>query len=203
MTALGAVLVSYLLGSIPFAQIAARLKGIDLRLHGSGNVGATNAIRVLGRKHGIPVLLADIVKGWAAAALVPRAFGLVSVEMGILCGVAAVLGHIWPVTLRFRGGKGVATSAGALFALAPLATFVGLAAFLAVLFAFRYVSLASLSAAVALVSMLWIRPAPSALRLAGTALAIVVVLRHRSNVSRLLAGTEARVLSRPPGGKVS
>jgi acyl phosphate:glycerol-3-phosphate acyltransferase len=203
MTALAAAVVSYLLGGIPFAQIAARLKGIDLRLHGSGNVGATNAIRVLGKKFGIPVLLADMLKGWAAAALVPRAFGSTSAEMGILCGVAAVLGHIWPITLRFRGGKGVATSGGALLALAPLATVVGLITFVGVLLAFRYVSLASLCASVALVSMLWIRPSPASLRLAATALAVVVVFRHRANVSRLLAGTEARILSRSPRGKTS
>lgn len=203
MIALGAAFVSYLLGSIPFGQIAAHIKGIDLREHGSGNVGATNAIRILGKKFGIPVLLADIGKGWAAAALVPRAFGLGSPEAGILCGVASVVGHIWPATLKFRGGKGVATSAGVLFALAPWATLVGLLTFLIVLLVFRYVSLASLSASVALVSVLWIRPAPLSLRLAGTALGVVVVLRHRSNVSRLLAGTEARVLTRRRGEKMS
>jgi len=203
MIALAAAFVSYLLGSIPFGQIAAHIKGIDLREHGSGNVGATNAIRILGKKFGIPVLLADIVKGWAAAALVPRAFGLSSPEAGILCGVASVVGHIWPATLKFRGGKGVATSAGVLFALAPWATLVGLLAFLIVLLVFRYVSLASLSAAVALVSVLWIRPEPLTLRLAGTALGVVVVLRHRSNVSRLLAGTEARILDRTRGEKMS
>ena len=204
MIAVGAAaLASYLLGSIPFGQIAARIKGIDLREHGSGNVGATNAIRILGRKLGIPVLLADMGKGWAAAALIPRAFELNGPEAGILCGVASVVGHIWPATLKFRGGKGVATSAGALFALAPLATLIGLIAFLVVLLAFRYVSLASLSAAVALVSTVWIRPAPLSLRLAATALGVVVVLRHRSNVSRLLAGTEARVHNRTRGEKIS
>jgi glycerol-3-phosphate acyltransferase PlsY len=203
MSTLAAVLVSYLLGSIPFGQVAAHIKGIDLRQHGSGNVGATNAIRILGKKLGIPVLLADIGKGWAAAALVPRAFGIMSPEVGILCGVAAVLGHIWPATLKFRGGKGVATSAGALFALAPLATLVGLAAFLTVLLVFRYASLASLSAAFALVSVRWIQPNALSLRLAGTALGVVVALRHRSNVSRLLAGTEPRVLNRPRREKIS
>jgi glycerol-3-phosphate acyltransferase PlsY len=203
MSLILAAFVAYLLGSISFGQIAARIKGIDLRQHGSGNVGATNAIRILGKTLGIPVLLADMGKGWVAAALVPRLFGITSPEAGIVCGVAAVVGHTFPVMFHFKGGKGVATSAGALFALAPWATLVGILTFLIVLLAFRYVSLASLCASVALVSMLWIRPAPLALRLAGTAMGVVVVLRHRANVARLLAGTEARAFSRDREEKIS
>jgi glycerol-3-phosphate acyltransferase PlsY len=201
MNEIAAILISYLVGSIPFAAMAARARGIDLREHGSGNIGATNAIRVLGKSLGIPVLLADIAKGWAAAALVPWAFGETSPDLAILCGAAAVLGHTFPITLGFQGGKGVATSAGALFALAPIPTALALAVFLIVLIVFRYVSLASISAAVALALLLWIRTGPLSLRLAGTALAALVIARHRSNLSRLLSRTESRVMLGRARGK--
>jgi glycerol-3-phosphate acyltransferase PlsY len=193
-----AALLAYLVGCIPFAAIAARAKGVDLRAHGSGNLGATNAIRVLGPAIGVPVLLADVAKGWCAAALVPKLLGAESVEARILCAAAAVAGHVFPAPLGFKGGKGVATAAGALFALAPLAIGIAVGAFLITLAATRFVSLASIAASAALAIALWLQSTPLALRIAGSAIAALVILRHRANVSRLLAGTEPRVRGRRP-----
>jgi glycerol-3-phosphate acyltransferase PlsY len=188
-----AAIVAYLIGCIPFAALAARAKGVDLRVHGSGNLGATNAIRVLGPAVGIPVLLADVAKGWCAAAIVPRIAGPPHMETAILCAAAAVAGHVFPVTLGLRGGKGVATAAGALFALAPGAIGIAAAAFVAVLLGTRYVSLASITASAALAIALWVEGAPLVLRVAGSAIALLVITRHRANVTRLARGTEPRV----------
>jgi glycerol-3-phosphate acyltransferase PlsY len=198
MSVLLAALAAYLIGGIPFAALAARARGIDLRTHGSGNLGATNAIRVLGPGLGIPVLLADMAKGWAAAALVPR-FAGGRVEVGILCAAAAVAGHVFPIALGFRGGKGVATAAGALFALAPHGIGIACVVFVIVLITTRYVSVASIAASAALAISLWVQPAPLVLRLAGGAIAALVIARHRTNIARLVAGTEPRVRLRRAG----
>ncbi len=187
-----AAIVAYAVGCIPFAALAARAKGIDLRNEGSGNLGATNAIRVLGPWLGVPVLLADLAKGWFAGAIVPRIAGG-RVEIGILCAAAAVAGHIFPVTLRFRGGKGVATAAGALFALAPGAIGIACVVFALALMSTRYVSVASIAASAALAVSLWVEPAALSLRLAGSAIAALVIARHRTNIVRLFAGAEPRV----------
>lgn len=191
MTALAA-LAAYLLGSVPFALIAARTKGIDLRAHGSGNLGATNAIRVLGAGLGVPVLLLDILKGVAGALWIPAAFGADG-NARLLCGAAAILGHVFPVFLRFRGGKGVATAGGAFLALAPAATGIAMGVFVATLLASRYVSLASMLAAIALPTALWFTGAPALLRGAGIAIGLLVVIRHRTNLDRIRRGTEGRV----------
>lgn len=196
-----AALVAYLVGSIPFAALAARAKGIDLRAHGSGNLGATNAIRVLGPGLGIPVLLGDVAKGWFAAAIVPRLAADGSLTTQLLCAGAGVLGHIFPVFLRLRGGKGVATAAGAFLALAPGPIAVAALAFVLVLAASRFVSLASIAASITLVVGLWVAPCPLALRVLGTAIAALVLVRHRTNVGRLLAGTESRVTGPRAGRK--
>ncbi len=195
-----AAVLAYLVGCIPFAALAARAKGIDLRSQGSGNLGATNAIRVLGPAVGIPVLLADLAKGWAAVALVSK-LGGGSVETKILCAASAVAGHVFPVTLGFRGGKGVATAAGALFALAPVAIGIAAAVFALVLMATRFVSAASIAASAALASALWLQSSPMSLRIAGSAIAALVIVRHRSNLARLFAGTEPRVRWRRPRRK--
>lgn len=196
-----AILLAYLVGGIPFAAIAARAKGIDLRAKGSGNLGATNAIRVLGAKVGIPVLLADVLKGWVGAALIPAAFTLGSFEARVACGAAAIAGHIFPVFLGFRGGKGVATSAGVFLALAPIPIGLAIAAFALVLLVTRYVSLASLVASATLGATLWMFELPRMLQVAGSVIALLVMYRHRSNWKRILEGTESRVGPiRRPGG---
>ena len=192
MTAV-AVLLSYVIGSVPFALVASRLKRVDLRAHGSGNLGATNAIRVLGPAIGIPVLLADVAKGFVAVAVIPQALGTQAPWAPILCGVAAVLGHVWSVFLKLRGGKGVATAAGAFFALAPRGVGIAFAVFVVVLLASRFVSLSSIAAAVVLPVALWGTGASRPVVAAGLGLAILVVVRHRTNVARLLAGTESRI----------
>jgi glycerol-3-phosphate acyltransferase PlsY len=194
--ALLAIVVSWLLGGVPFSSLAARLKGVDLRRHGSGNLGATNAIRVLGPWLGVPVLILDVAKGWVAAALLPRLFGVPSVELGLACGLAAVAGHVWPVWARFRGGKGVACAAGAFLALAPAATGLSAAAFLATLLLSRYMSLASIIGGITLPVALVLTGAGGVLIGAGVAIAALILVRHRSNLGRIRDRTESRVVFR-------
>src|SRR5215813_12539669 len=150
------VLGSYLLGSIPFGYLAGRLVGIDIRQAGSGNVGATNVVRVLGRGYGYPVFVLDVLKGFAAVKISmlmasgrPQEWNSPEI-FGILAAVSSVLGHLYPPWLKFKGGKGVATSAGALLALTPVATLIGIAVWIMVFWLSRYVSLASITAAVVL-----------------------------------------------------
>src|SRR5215467_9900250 len=157
MLTLAALLVgSYLVGSIPFGYLAGRLAGTDIRQAGSGNVGATNVVRVLGKRYGYPVFALDVLKGFGAAKismlLAPgRPPEWNSPEIfGILAAISSVLGHLYPPWLKFNGGKGVATSAGALLALAPLATLIGVVIWIVVFLLTRYVSLASITAAIVL-----------------------------------------------------
>jgi glycerol-3-phosphate acyltransferase PlsY len=188
-----AILASYLLGSVPFALVAARIKGVDLRTHGSGNLGATNAIRVLGVGVGVPVLLADVGKGLVSVAVIPAALGVEGGALPLVCGLAAIAGHVWSIFLKFGGGKGVATAAGAFFALAPRGVGIAFAVFVIVLLAGRFVSLASITAAITLPIALWGTGASRPVLVAGIVLAILVVVLHRSNVARLVAGTESRI----------
>src|SRR6201987_654148 len=192
---------SYVLGSIPFGYLAGRLRGVDIRKAGSGNVGATNVVRVLGKGFGYPVFALDVLKG----------FGAVKISMlmapgkpadwnspeifGILAAMSSVLGHLYPPWLKFKGGKGVATSAGALLALTPVATLIGIAIWMIVFWVTRYVSLASITAAVALpivILMLCLHDQHTgkALVYSSACVAAVVIWRHRSNLSRLMRGTE-------------
>jgi glycerol-3-phosphate acyltransferase PlsY len=188
-----AILASYLLGSIPFALLAAKVRGVDLRKHGSGNLGATNAIRVLGPGLGVPVLLADVAKGLVSVTVLPSLSGGASWGLPLACGAAAIVGHVASVFLRFRGGKGVAAAAGAFLGLAPAALGVAALVFVVVLLATRYVSLASILAAAALPVALWRSGARPEIIAVGVALAALVLLRHRANLARLAAGREARV----------
>ncbi len=187
-----ALAASYLLGGIPFAVLAARIKGVNLLEEGSRNPGATNAIRVLGPGLGVPVLLLDVAKGLVAVLAGGRLAGG-GESAALACGAAAILGHVFPPALGFRGGKGVATAAGAFVALAPAATGAAVAVFALVLVAFRYVSAASMTAAVTLPLALWRFHASGVLLVAGVVVAALVVLRHRANLARLAAGTESRV----------
>jgi glycerol-3-phosphate acyltransferase PlsY len=188
-----AIAASYLLGSVPFALLAAKVRGVDLRAHGSGNLGATNAIRVLGPGLGVPVLLADVGKGLVSVTLFPAVPGGASWGLPLACGAAAIIGHVASVFLRFRGGKGVATAAGAFLGLAPAALGVAAAVFAVVLLATRYVSLASVLSAVALPLALWRLGARPEVLSVGVALAALVLFRHRANLGRLAGGRESRV----------
>jgi glycerol-3-phosphate acyltransferase PlsY len=194
-----AVAAAYALGGIPFAVLAGRLRGIDLTRHGSGNPGATNAIRVLGAAIGVPVLLLDVAKGFAAVAGIAGLAGGGDIAR-LACGGAAIAGHVAPPWLRFRGGKGVAAAAGAFLALAPAATGAAALAFAAVLVAFRYVSLASLAAAAVLpIACAWLGATRAVLG-AACAVFALVLLRHRGNLARLAAGTESRIRLRARSG---
>jgi glycerol-3-phosphate acyltransferase PlsY len=197
------VIGSYLLGSLPFGYLAGRIAGIDIRHSGSGNVGATNVIRTLGKGYGYPVFAADFLKGFGAvkmsifigARMHPE---WVSSEIfGIVAAISSVLGHSFPVWLHFNGGKGVATSAGALFGLAPIAALVGAAIWILTFLLTRYVSVASITAAASLPLIIllttWLsQSGGKSLFYASVCLATVVIWRHRSNLSRLMRGTEPR-----------
>jgi glycerol-3-phosphate acyltransferase PlsY len=196
-------LISYLLGSIPAGYLAGRIAGIDIRKFGSGNIGATNVTRTLGRRYGYPVFVVDFAKGALAVYTSILLGGYVedkptSTEIyGILGAICCVLGHVFPVWLGFKGGKGVATSAGALFGLMPLAAAIGVAVWVIVFEVTRYVSLASIASAMLLpLTVLGLTYARNtngmALFYFTLCLAAVVIFRHRSNLSRLLRGTEPR-----------
>jgi glycerol-3-phosphate acyltransferase PlsY len=196
---------SYLLGSVPFGYLAGRLAGIDIRQVGSGNVGATNVVRVLGKKYGYPVFLLDFLKGFGAVQLSmlmisgrPPEWSSSEI-VGILAGISSILGHLYSPWLKFKGGKGVATAAGALFALAPVATLICIAIWVIVFWLTRYVSLASIVAAgllpLIILVLSWrdqtqLRP----LLYASACVAAFIVWRHRSNLSRLMRGTEPRCI---------
>jgi acyl phosphate:glycerol-3-phosphate acyltransferase len=194
--------VGYLIGSVPFGYVAGRLAGVDIRKIGSGNVGATNVVRTLGRHFGYPVFILDFLKGVAAVAMSIFIFNQNSIQISrelcaIVGGACCVIGHVFPIWLGFKGGKGVATSAGVIFGLMPLvASIMGLV-WLIVFQASRYVSLASVSAAIAMPiatgAMLHFGQlhAPVLLYFS-LALATLIIVRHRSNFSRLLTGTEQR-----------
>jgi glycerol-3-phosphate acyltransferase PlsY len=195
-------LISYLIGSVPSGYLAGRMAGIDIRKTGSGNIGATNVTRQLGKLYGYPVFLADFSKGLGSvgiALLIGNRFKLTnSFEvLQIVAAVSCVIGNTFPVWLGFKGGKGVATSAGALFGLTPIATLLAVIVWVITFEVTRYVSLASVVAALALplavLVMTYFSPAHSFLLFYfSICLAAIVVLRHRSNLSRLIRGTEQR-----------
>ena len=197
MHPLVAVILSYVSGSIPAAYMAGAWSGVDLRQHGSGNLGATNVLRVLGAKIGALVFLVDIAKGGVPVWFLPPLTGTTGntrTWIAIACGVAAILGHVRPLFLGFKkGGKGVATACGVFLALAPLQTALTLLIFVVVVLASGYVSLASLTAAFALpvllaTSVSWRSP----LFAIGALTTIFVFLTHRPNIERLRSGTEYR-----------
>ena len=200
-----ALLAAYLLGSIPTALWVGRwfFQLADIREHGSGNAGATNTFRVLGKKAGSFVLLVDAFKGFVAAYFLPN--WLLNEQAiapehlfyyRLACGVLAIIGHVYPVLAQFRGGKGVATILGMMLAIAPITVGAALLVFLAVLSATRYVSLSSMSAGVAFAVLQLLppfRPANSIQTLFGFLLAAMLIYTHRANIGRLRAGTESRV----------
>ena len=203
---------AYLLGSIPFGFLAAKARGIDIRTVGSGNIGATNAMRVLGKPVGVLVLLLDAAKGYVACAGLPpwifnqfaaHASGLavyfqnepaeLQMRFYVLGGVFAVLGHNYTCWLKFKGGKGIATTAGVFLALAPWALLIALVVFLLAVVATRYISVGSIAAAVALPGAVWAMPPHNVLLgSVTTALGALAIYKHKSNIQRLLAGTENR-----------
>lgn len=194
------VLIAYFIGAVPTAYIFGRLlKRIDIREHGSKNVGATNAFRVLGKGPGIAVLVIDILKGVVPTVWVARAFGIHDPMALVLIGLAAVVGHNWTVFLGFKGGKGVATSLGVIIGLAVQIPGVRpvlgltLAAWLTIFLTFGYVSLASVCAATVFPFFTAAFKAPFPIQVMAILLCIFIVLRHKANIARLAKGKETRV----------
>lgn len=189
------VLAAYLIGSIPFALILARRWGAtDLRSVGSGNLGAANVMRASGVTAGVLVAILDITKGACSVMLAARFSGHDAAPAA--AGVAAIVGHIYPVWLRFRGGKGVATACGVFSMLTPLAVPPALAIFLVTVWITKYISLGSLLATVALPPLAYAIGSPAPAIIAAFAAAAIIVFRHRSNLSRLRIGTERRLGAR-------
>ena len=215
LTALGA----YLIGSIPTGFLVAKAKGIDIRSVGSGNIGATNAMRVLGKPAGIFVLLMDAAKGYAAVY-----FGVFILNFffnriyhgfyfgsssaypiglfAILAGIFAVLGHNYTCWLKFKGGKGIATTAGVYLALAPWSVLIALVVFILAVVITKYVSVGSITAAIALPVTVWVMtPHNLFLGIVTTALGVLAIYKHKGNIQRLMAGTENRLGKKSEGAK--
>ncbi|MBA4321640.1 MAG: acyl-phosphate glycerol 3-phosphate acyltransferase [Odoribacter sp.] len=203
-----AFILAYLLGSIPTSVWVGKIfHGIDVREHGSGNAGATNVIRVLGWKTGIPVMITDVGKGWLAAYL-PVLLNLAEPGSGelttfqILTGLTSIVGHVFPVLAGFRGGKGVGSTFGVLLSIHPLLTLSCLGVFLLVLFITGYVSVSSMSAGLAFPILLFIVfDTPSlTLKIFSVFVAVALILTHRKNITRLLKGEESKFIKRKQKG---
>ncbi len=204
-------LAAYLLGSIPTGYLVAKAKGVDIRSVGSGNIGATNVFRILGKQAGIFVLLVDALKGWVAVVAIvnfypalrdalPSLFssaegtaGQVREYLGIIAGVSAILGHNYTCFLRFKGGKGIATTAGVLVALVPMALLIVLGVWILTFAVSRYVSLASITAAFCLPFGVWALNGSRLMLLVTSLLALLAIYKHKANIQRLLNGTENRI----------
>jgi glycerol-3-phosphate acyltransferase PlsY len=186
------IILAYLIGSIPFALILARRWGaVDLRRVGSGNLGAANVMRASGVTAGVLVAALDMAKGAVSVWLAARASTGTAVPAA--AGLAAIVGHIYPVWIRFRGGKGVATACGVFSLLTPLAIPPALAIFAAVVWLTKYISLGSVVASIVLPPLAYALGSPTSSVLAAVGAAIIIVFRHRSNVVRLRTGTERRI----------
>ncbi len=196
MNQLLVVIVAFLLGSIPTGYLVARARGVDIRQHGSGNIGATNVFRTLGKPLGIFVFFADALKGYVAVWLAAH-FGGTAAWPSIVAAVAVIAGHNYTPWLGFKGGKGIATSGGVLIALAPWAALVGVGVWVILFYTTRYVSLASIGAAASLplvVGVLWSLDAGGNALLWGfmSLISALAIWRHRANIQRLRNGTESR-----------
>ncbi len=194
MTPLNIALVSivgYLLGAISFAVIVARSQGVDILKYGSGNPGATNVTRALGSKFGNIVFASDALKGFVAAGWPLLWMGEAGLQLGIIGLIASIIGHSFSVFLKFKGGKGVATTMGGLVAIMPIVLLIGVAAWAAIYFTIRMVAIASILFAVSLpISAYWLYGSGDPRLTLGVVLGVLIVLRHRSNISRMLQGTE-------------
>ncbi len=196
-----AVLASYFAGSLPMGLFVGKLRGVDLRQHGSGNIGATNAGRVLGKPWFFVVFALDFLKSFGPALTVQRLWSgswFTGTNASLAAGAAAVVGHVFPIFLKFRGGKGVATACGLFLALAPAPAAIALLAWMVSAKLSRYVSVGSLVAAVVLPLGCWMLPRLTSVKVTGsvrwTALLVgaLIVVRHRGNIGRLLRGEEPR-----------
>ena len=191
------IILSYLIGAIPTGFIFCKLiKKIDIRKQGSGNIGATNVFRALGRIWGIVTLLIDIMKGYICVKILPQYCGQAIVSYEAVCvilGVAVIAGHVWTVFLKFKGGKGVATSAGVFLALSWKATLLAIVVFAIVFAISRYVSLGSICSAVALPIGMYLWKEPKLYLIVSMVISVLVVLKHKPNIRRLVMGTEHKL----------
>lgn len=184
---------AYFIGAFPTSYLVGKAaRGIDLRQHGSGNLGATNAYRVLGWKAATPIFLVDIFKGWLPTWLFPQLDGSDALVWTLAYGAIAIFGHVFSIYVGFRGGKGVATGAGVFLALAPLAVLAGLIVWAALVFGTGYVSLGSIAAAAVLPAVVALTRAPMPILALAIGLATFVIYAHRANMKRLLRGEEHR-----------
>jgi acyl phosphate:glycerol-3-phosphate acyltransferase len=184
------LIAAYLTGSIPTSYLVGRARGIDLRQHGSGNLGATNAFRVLGWRAALPVFIVDIAKGFVPAFFFPQWDGSPVATLALAYGAAAIVGHVFSIYVRFKGGKGVATSAGVLLALSPAAVGISLLVWGALVYGSGYVSLASIVSAALLPLLILLLGGATPVFWLSVALAAFVVFAHRANIKRLLRGEE-------------
>jgi glycerol-3-phosphate acyltransferase PlsY len=199
-------IVGYLLGSIPTGFLVAKARGIDIRAVGSGNIGAANTFRAIGKTAGIFVLVMDALKGYVAVEICGLILNLLGMPRSdwenyrIIAGIFAVLGHNYTCWFGFKGGKGIATTGGIYLALAPLAVLIALIVFILVVAITRYTSLGSILGAVIIPTVVWLTHDNWMLRIVTIALGVLAILKHRTNIQRLIAGTENKVefKKRPP-----
>lgn len=202
-------IAAYFLGSIPTGFLAGKAKGIDVRKTGSGNIGATNVTRALGKKIGLVVLIVDALKGFLACRLTPMiAMQLAGMDpaaddpiherFAVIGGVCAILGHNYTFWLKFKGGKGIATTAGALLALMPVVGLICIATWLVFLALSRFVSIASIAAAVAVPVSAWAMDRSNLMIGVALVLGTLAIFKHRDNIRRLIAGTEQRIGAKQP-----
>jgi glycerol-3-phosphate acyltransferase PlsY len=183
------ILVSYILGSIPFGYIIAKIKGVDITKLGSGNIGATNVGRNLGKPYFFIVLFLDAIKGFIPTILFKLLFGL---EYGILAGLFSVIGHSYSIFMKFKGGKGVATGLGVSIALIPIETIIGFGVWFLVLMIFKIMSLASIISAISVFIVVLFLEESLLIKIVCGIIAVLIVLRHKSNIERIIKGTEPK-----------
>lgn len=191
------LVIAYLLGSIPFGLLIGKAKGIDVRKAGSGNIGASNVMRIVGTPWAVTVLILDAAKA-ALPVLLMRWAGYDSALLHLAAGLCAVFGHTWSVYLRGKGGRGVASALGVLIALTPSIALIGFASWVLVVAVTRYISLASMLAGSVIVVFMFVFQMPTSYKWGAVALFALVVYRHIPNIKRLLAGTEHRFGEKPP-----
>jgi glycerol-3-phosphate acyltransferase PlsY len=191
MNAVLAVALAYLIGSIPFAHLLSRHRGVDLRRAGSGNVGASNVLRTIGVRAALAAMVLDGVKGTIAVVMAQQLSAGIVASVAAAC--ASVVGHVYPVWLRFRGGKGVATAAGAFAMLAPEALGVAAGVFLLAVVVTRFISVGSIAGALTLTLVTALSDAPGVVAIGATVSTFVIIYRHRENLVRLVTGTERRI----------
>lgn len=184
---------AYLIGSIPFGFLIGKMRGVDVRTVGSKNIGATNVYRTVGHVWGFVAFFCDFLKGFAPAFLALKFASSVNVNLPVCVGLMCVIGHTLTVFMRFRGGKGVATAFGMMVALATCPALLAFAVFVVTVWIFHYISLGSILAAAVLGVLIWLFPCLLAMRVIAVAVAIFVIVKHKSNIQRLLKGCENKI----------